>query len=97
MKATQLSGQKLVEVFYNIYNGQALEKPMEKMINPVELAVKLNNPKPINISSPPANPATDTLTHRQADAPASRPTDTPIITQTSKTHPFVVEELEDNV
>ncbi len=92
LKATQLSGQKLVEVFYNIYNGQALEKPMEKMINPTELAVKLKQPistseesKPTSEVSPPP------------PMPMPMPSQPPTTTQTSKTHPFVVEELEDNV
>lgn len=91
LKATQLSKQKLIEVFYDIYNGERVEKPVSQPVNPHDLVVRLRNPQPI-----PENQ------HRYTDTPAPPlqpvpPTpiqSEPIVTQRAKTHPFVVEELE---
>ncbi|MBI4038673.1 hypothetical protein HY384_01805 [Candidatus Daviesbacteria bacterium] len=79
LKANQLSKQQLIELFYDIYNGQIVTKPTNQLINPQQLAVKLKNPQP-----PPQPPAPTQL-------PPNLP---PTTTQTAKTHPFVVEELE---
>lgn len=94
LKATQLSRQKLIEVFYDIYNGQVEEKIPGQIVNPEELAVKLKNPQSISVSA-----------NRQiseSDAPTRQPTESPITTQApiqsgqgTRTHPFVVEELEE--
>lgn len=91
LKATQLSNQKLIELFYNIYNGEIIEKTASQPVNPQELAVKLKSPAPIRT---PENPI-----HRDTDTPISSdtPRQPPIITQNARTHPFVVEELEDNI
>lgn len=105
LQANQLQKAELVKTFYNIYNGQTAEKPVELPINPQDLAVRLKNPQP--------TPPSDALTHRTTDAPANRPTEPPTQSsppvqsgptvaqapiqpaQVPKTHPFVVEELEE--
>lgn len=117
LKATQLSKLELIKLFYNIYNGETLEKPVTQPISPEQLAVNLNNPQPIRpdqigISQPASQQisnsaiqqvsksaeSTDTPIQRPASPrgePTETPTPPPIITQTAKTHPFVVEELEE--
>ena len=87
LKATQLSKSKLIEVFYDIYNSTSLEKGINQPVNPNELAVKLKNPQPVPAVSPP-------VSESPIRRPAEIPTQSPIITQNAKTHPFVVEELE---
>lgn len=84
LKATQLTEQKLIEVFYDIYNGQTIEKPAIQTVNPQELAVKLKNPTPVQppiaaVQAPPVPP------------PAPMPQQ--IQSQGARNHPFVVEEL----
>lgn len=78
LRASQLSAQKLIEVFYQIYNGEFVEKLAEQPVDAMDLAVKLKNPlileKP-NLPPPP------------------NPPEPPTTTQSAKTHPFVVEEL----
>lgn len=83
LKVTQLTRQKLIEVFYDIYNGEVLEKQATQQINPQQLSVKLKDPEPVN-----TQPTPNTL----PIPPTSQPL---VITQNAKTHPFVVEELEE--
>jgi len=91
LKANQLPQQKLIEVFYDIYNGEAVEKAVGQPINQEDLAVKLKNPQPTSIPTPPQAEPT-------VPVQPSTVTQTPIQSgQTSKTHPFVVEELPDNI
>lgn len=80
LRASQLTAQKLVEVFYQIYNGEFVEKLAEQPVNPVDLAVKLKNPLTLEKPNlpPPPNPPQPLAT-----------------TQSAKTHPFVVEELQE--
>lgn len=89
LKATQLEKIELIKLFYNIYNGQPSEKEAPQEIKPEELAVRLKQPQQLTVNS---------LQSTVADAPIHRPTDAPvqepIATQPSRTHPFVVEELE---
>lgn len=80
LKATQLQKKQLVELFYNIYNGETPEKETSLPINPGELAVKLKSPA----VPAPQQPQT---------APPSKPE--PIVTQNARAHPFVVEELSE--
>lgn len=84
LKAIQLNNQKLIELFYDIYNGPLEEiAPLENI--PVEIEVSLKKPAPAD--APPVIPPTP-----QAKVPI------PIQAgQISRTHPFVVEELEENV
>lgn len=78
LRSTQLSSGNLLELFFNLYNGGGQQ--FSSALQPV----KLDTPK---IVSPPAQPK----------PPPGRPlsqNQPPIATQTAKTHPFVVEELE---
>lgn len=83
LKATQLNKQNLLELFYDIYNGQIPIKSITEPVNPEQLAVKLKSPK---ITTP-------QTTFNPPPTPASNP---PISTQMGKNHPFVVEELNEN-
>lgn len=89
LRAVQLKKTALIKVFYAIYNGEMTEKPASQPIKPEELAVRLKNPTP--------SPSTDTLTHRPAEPPTTQPAAPtrvePVVTQSARTHPFVVEEL----
>lgn len=88
LKATQVTGQALLELFYNIYNGQFVENISVPSINPDELVVKLKppQPKPLPTFNPPVN-----------TQPQQPSVNEPIISQPSRSHPFVVEELDENV
>lgn len=97
LKATQVTKQKLIEVFYDIYNGQAEEKPPSQIVNPEELAVKLKNPAPAT-TEPTINPTVQQPTVQaniQQPPPPTPIQPEPTITQGAKTHPFVVEELSE--
>lgn len=80
LKVSQPTKQKLIEIFYDIYNGQDEEKLPEKIISPQELTVKLKDPEPLP----------KVTAQQAAPLPAQQE---PIVSQNSKTHPFVVEEL----
>lgn len=88
LQAAQLDRAKLIEVFYDIYNGEVAEKPLDQPINPQELTVRLKNPQP----PPPPQPAPKAQPQQTEPQNQSQP---PIITQDARTHPFVVEELEE--
>lgn len=83
LKATQLERQKLIAVFYNIYNGEFTEKPAGQTIIPEQLAVKLKNPQPAF-----AVPAPEPVNQTPPPPPLT-------VTQSTRTHPFVVEELSE--
>lgn len=91
LRTTQVLKQELIEVFYDIYNGEIIERPDSQPINPQDLAVKLNSPKPIE-----QPPNFGTAGQTAVSRPAVPPSEPPTITQTAKTHPFVVEELNEN-
>ncbi|MBI4035674.1 hypothetical protein HY383_01870 [Candidatus Daviesbacteria bacterium] len=84
LRATQLTRQKLIELFYDIYNGEFLETPVVEPVNPEQLTVRLNSPQQ-NIEKQPVVAAPPPPQAAQAE---------PMITQNTRTHPFVVEELE---
>ncbi|KAF0201703.1 MAG: hypothetical protein FD167_5691 [bacterium] len=90
LKATQLNKQNLLELFYDIYNGQIPIKSIVEPVNPQDLAVKLKSPKitttPTTFNPPPP----------QVDVPPAPVTQPSISTQSAKNHPFVVEELNEN-
>lgn len=91
LRATLLSRQKLIEIFYDIYNGDIEEKP----ISPIGLghiAVSLHSPNLAQAQSTLPKTAPAIQTTAPPPPPATQP---PAATQPSKTHPFVVEELED--
>lgn len=78
LRATQLSGDKLLKLFFDIYNQ-------------VEETMDITAQEPVNLNTP-KMPA---LKPQQAQPAAEKP---PIFEPIrSKSHPFVVEELEDNV
>lgn len=85
LKAIQLNNQALVELFYNIYNGQFVESLKPPAINPSQLQVKLKQPQSIS-AQPTFNPQTKLSPQLITQ---------PIVTQTSRSHPFVVEELDE--
>lgn len=89
LKATQTTNQKLVEVFYDIYNGQVEEKIPGQNVNPEELAVRLKQPATVT-TQPTLNP-----TVQQPTAQTGMQQPMPTATQGTKTHPFVVEELSE--
>lgn len=96
LKATQLTKQRLIEVFYNIYNGIVTEKTTDQTVNPQDLAVKLKNAALAVPTSQPIHRPADTLTPSAASGQAPLiSSEQPIITQRAKTHPFVVEELDE--
>lgn len=85
LQATQLDKMKLIETFYEIYNGEQTEEQITQPINPRDLAVRLKNPQPSPVTQQPTNPPTN----RPADPPIQQP----VVTQGARNHPFVVEEL----
>lgn len=88
LKATQLTGQKLLELFFDIYNGQSVENLPARPIKPEELIVSLK--KPQEVSPQPTLSAAPNLSDSM-----HTPTTSPIASQPSRSHPFVTEELED--
>lgn len=84
LKAVQITKKELLKLFYDIYNGGVLEeKTQSTPINPQDLAVKLKSPQSMPVPETPAPQSTT--------VPSQPPV---VITQNSRTHPFVVEELE---
>ena len=83
LKATQLTNQALIELFYDIYNGQLIEN-----VTPTaQVQVNLNNPaQPKLVTQPQIQPS-----QPPSQAPQSQPQP---LGQPSRSHPFVVEELE---
>lgn len=85
LRANQLTGEKLLKLFYDIYNQT------EEVLNLAEPEpVKLNPPKavpPKPSSTMPIPPTPIAVAGVKQAAEPNR----------SRTHPFVVEELEDNV
>lgn len=76
LKATQLTSEKLVELFFDLYNEVGFEN--------MQLPSESGQTQPIQLNPPPpVVPQTPT------PPPIAQPSP-------SKTHPFVVEELEEN-
>lgn len=89
LKADQLTNQELIELFYDIYNGQ-LEENLEPQIQKEDLDVNLKQPTATTPPPPTASPTSTTPnipTQQPVQAQATQ-------NQTSRNHPFVVEELE---
>ncbi|MBI3443193.1 hypothetical protein HY008_00825 [Candidatus Woesebacteria bacterium] len=91
LKATQLTNQNLIELFYDIYNGQFVENMTVPALGPQVIEVNLKDPKTVKPQ----------VTFNQPKPPASMPIPTqqaqPMMGQAAKNHPFVVEELDDKV
>lgn len=85
LKATQLTNQKLIELLYDIYNGQSVETvSFEGTTQHIDISLKQPASQTIQ-TAPLPNPTQEEP--KKTDLP-------PIASQQSKTHPFVVEELE---
>lgn len=82
LKATQLDNQKLIELFYDIYNGYFVET-LQLPSNGENIEVSLKEPRIATQPKPTTQPPIGT-------GPA-------LSSQPSRTHPFVVEELEESV
>lgn len=102
LKADQLTKQKLIEVFYDIYNGESQEKPTSESATPEQLAVRLKNPqidqKTQNYSENQNIRTPEDQVTRISETSTIPPSGIPSRSEsfrTSKTHPFVVEELND--
>lgn len=90
LRAQQVSTEKLIELFFDIYNGEIWEEVLPTELN-------LNTPKPI-AEKVPTTSATPAQTVAQAQDTTPSPQQPPIQYQAqNRTHPFVVEELKDNV
>lgn len=83
LRAIQLSDQKLVELFFDIYNGQTVEKNPASAVQPIKIELNLKQPRETHTP----NPQTTPLPPFQTPSP-------PQMSQPAKNHPFVVEELE---
>lgn len=85
LKAIQLSNDKLLKLFYEIYNqtDEALSPPQSE-------PVRLNTPQPLRPA--PAGKTPPPLQTNQVPPPMAKP---PLEGAKSRSHPFVVEELED--
>lgn len=86
IKATQLTTKELIALFYDIYNGNMEETSPQPIIPPS--GVNLKQPKAIT-------PQPTLQMSNQSLSPQPSPQFAPIASQSSKTHPFVVEELEE--
>ena len=80
LKTTQLDNEKLVELFFDIYNGIVWETPLPP-------PVKLTQPKTAQSQQPVTTPL-------QPEIPTPK-VEPKVVSQRAKDHPFVVEELED--
>lgn len=97
LRGRQLDRKELIRLFYDIYNGAALEeKPQMKAINPQDLSVRLKQPQAIPpAAAPTANPApVEPPAPSTANQPPLQPAEV-YRGQSAKTHPFVVEELQE--
>lgn len=88
LKAIQLSSEKLIELFYDIYNGQFIES-LVALSEAEKIEVNLKQPEAVI-----QQPTFEQSVPNQAPPSSSPPTS---ISQSSKTHPFVVEELDEKV
>lgn len=99
LKATQLTRQKLIELFYDIYNGEVIAKPDLQPISPQQIAVTLKSPKPRSqpTFNTPQKETTNQPAATKSDLAAAVQPKPASVTQTARNHPFVVEELSDNI
>lgn len=88
LKSMQLDNRKLIELFYDIYNGYAEETPAMG-VETKSMAVSLKQPQP----TIPNRPQTGFGPGPAQPVPAAATT-APLSGQPAKNHPFVVEELE---
>lgn len=92
LKATQQDNRKLIELFYYIYNGFTLETPAAA-VEGEKIEVSLKEPQtPEQLRTTPKTSVSENQINRPAETPSLSES-----FRTSKTHPFVVEELEENI
>lgn len=91
LKATQLTNQKLIELFYDMYNGQFIENIPAPTSLSGKIELKLKQPIPINLTTPSQAPPPMPPQNPTKPAPIS------IENQSSRNHPFVVEEFDEKV
>lgn len=89
LKTNQLNTKELIELFYDIYNGQFVENITSKPISADTIQVQLNQPQEVTKTSTYKTQATE-----QPISTAPKPS--PTSSQPARTHPFVVEELDEN-
>lgn len=92
LKATQLTHQNLIELFYDIYNGQFVENMIVPALKPQLIEVNLKDPQTVTYSQASLNQPQPPPSIPSASAPVPKTTG-----QTSRNHPFVVEELDEKV
>lgn len=80
LKTTQLTKLKLIELLYDIYNGQFVEKMPDEVEKEVKIELNLKQPQQTHIP--------------QVQPVKPSPTPSPQWEQQTRNHPFVVEELE---
>ena len=85
LRATPLENKALIELFYQIYN----QPPTEPSITHLQASPQPAIPIPARPVAPPVS--------TPPQAPFLPPLQPPITTERSRTHPFVVEELRDNI
>lgn len=84
LNATQLSGEQLIRLFFDIYNGEIAQKPAIPEVTPQQIAVSLKT-----------SPAPQAVPTMQKPQPAPLPPPQAGYAGQARNHPFVVEELED--
>jgi hypothetical protein len=93
LKATQLNNQKLIELFYDMYNGQYVENLSAPKAQPEQIEVTLKQP-----TKPTTSPTFNTAPTQQPAQPQGQPAElNPNINLSPRNHPFVVEELDEKV
>lgn len=90
LTAIQLSHQKLVEVFFDIYNGRGIEE-LTQVNQLTKIDLNLRQPQQTPTQSLQTTHSTSTLAPKSSSQMNQT---TPIQSGQSRNHPFVVEELE---
>lgn len=90
LSATQLTGEELIRLFFDIYNGGLVQKSAPVQVTPAQIAVSLKPPRPQTFQKtggpqPSPTQTASTLATPQPKMNAAQP---------ARNHPFVVEELE---
>ncbi|MDP3974088.1 MAG: hypothetical protein Q8P92_04655 [Candidatus Daviesbacteria bacterium] len=96
LKANQLTNIELIKLFYRIYNNTQLQEQLQ--YQPQLTDIRLKNPS-TNIQKPTISSTATFKPAVQSPAVPSPVYNPPIVDRTRqvRTHPFVVEELSDNI
>lgn len=91
LMSAQLDNEELIGLFYDIYNGQFVE----------DVPITTSQPAPINVNlkQPQEKVEPATFNNQKPPQPQTPPATSipPVSGQQSKSHPFVVEELDEKV